>query len=434
MLKSIAERVADESAQIDALFAGAGCQSVYIDVGTNIGVQLRKLFEPHKYPGAPALRVFDDVFGRDRDPCGVCAIGIEPNPHHEQRLERLERRLRDAQARVLVLRAAASDADSVAQLALEHRNQESTNRDVGATAVPTWPGTRAAWSAAIVDVRTVDLARVIARVHRNLQLQHGADRGDSRILMKLDVEGAEYRVLAHLALSQALCLVDRMFIETHPDTYSLTSVQRTATARHLHRREAGATAASLMARASMQAVREAVGTRPSDDCRLQFTQIDDEEYLYDTDAIGRHVPWPVGSVCGTKNASGSAAGGRRGRGARARRRGSAAPSLREARAGYCGVTIDWEGDCALGEQGSWRAAANGIHDLPACAARCQRCSRCEFVSFSRKNDECGWFHECPLPLQMKFGGENWRSVQVPVNSTYAKEPRSPGLARRFRDR
>ena len=417
MLQIIAARVAEDSAQIDALFAGAGCQSVYIDVGTNIGVQLRKLFEPRKYPGAPALRVFDDVFGRDRDPCGVCAIGIEPNPHHEQRLERLERRLRGAQARVLVLRAAASDADSVTQLALEHRDQESTNKDVGATAAPTWAGTRAAWSAAIVDVRTVDLARVIARVHRNLQLQHGADRGESRILMKLDVEGAEYKILPHLALSQALCLVDRMFIETHPDTYGLAAVQRTATARHLHRREAGAAAASVIARASMQAVHEAVGARP-DDCRLMFTQIDDEEYLYDTDASGRHVPWPTGSVCGTTNAS---AAGRRRR-SRAQRRGSAALSLHEARSGYCGVTIDWEGDCALGEQGSWRAAANGIRSLRACAARCQRCSRCEFVSFSRKNDECGWFHECPLPLQMKFGGENWRSVQVPVNSTSAAGP------------
>ena len=28
------------------------CWHVYLDVGTNIGVQIRKLFEPERYPGA----------------------------------------------------------------------------------------------------------------------------------------------------------------------------------------------------------------------------------------------------------------------------------------------------------------------------------------------------------------------------------------------
>ena len=53
----------DANSAIDALFKGSGCDSVYLDVGTNIGVQLRKLYEPHKYPGAPVLRIFDEVFG-----------------------------------------------------------------------------------------------------------------------------------------------------------------------------------------------------------------------------------------------------------------------------------------------------------------------------------------------------------------------------------
>ena len=32
------------------------CSKLYLDVGSNIGVQVRKLYEPHKYPMTPAAR------------------------------------------------------------------------------------------------------------------------------------------------------------------------------------------------------------------------------------------------------------------------------------------------------------------------------------------------------------------------------------------
>ena len=57
------------------------CNFVYLDMGTNLGVQirlaqaanyipvlqlwllLRKLYEPHLYPGAPVVKIFDQYFG-----------------------------------------------------------------------------------------------------------------------------------------------------------------------------------------------------------------------------------------------------------------------------------------------------------------------------------------------------------------------------------
>ena len=66
MLQAIAATVAEENARIDALFRDHVCESVYLDVGTNIGVQLRKLFEPHRFEGAPVLPVFSAAFGDDR--------------------------------------------------------------------------------------------------------------------------------------------------------------------------------------------------------------------------------------------------------------------------------------------------------------------------------------------------------------------------------
>ena len=40
-----------------------GCYHVYLDVGSNIGVQVRKLFQPAEYPGAAAIKVFQEAFG-----------------------------------------------------------------------------------------------------------------------------------------------------------------------------------------------------------------------------------------------------------------------------------------------------------------------------------------------------------------------------------
>ena len=40
-----------------------GCYHVYLDVGSNIGVQVRKLFQPEEYSEAAALEVFQKTFG-----------------------------------------------------------------------------------------------------------------------------------------------------------------------------------------------------------------------------------------------------------------------------------------------------------------------------------------------------------------------------------
>ena len=39
-----------------------GCFHVYLDIGSNIGVQIRKLYEPRLYPGAHVHRIFNSVF------------------------------------------------------------------------------------------------------------------------------------------------------------------------------------------------------------------------------------------------------------------------------------------------------------------------------------------------------------------------------------
>ena len=66
------------------------CDHFYFDMGTNIGIQLRKLYEPQFYPKAVVKDQFELNFGRSSRR-RVCAVGFEPNIHHTATLLALER-------------------------------------------------------------------------------------------------------------------------------------------------------------------------------------------------------------------------------------------------------------------------------------------------------------------------------------------------------
>ena len=59
------------------------------------------------------------------------------------------------------------------------------------------------------------------------------------------------------------------------------------------------------------------------------------------------------------------------------------------REGFCGVT-NLGGDCANDVSGAWKL--NSLHD---CLVACSACAGCRHVSFSRENEDCSWFRECP---------------------------------------
>ena len=113
----INDAIAADTRAIDALFLNSSCSHVYLDLGTNRAVQIRKLYQPHLYPNATVLPRFDQLFG-SAPRCHVCAIGFEPNPHHSKTLDGVEKSLQAAGAPVLIFRAAASDADSIAKFAV----------------------------------------------------------------------------------------------------------------------------------------------------------------------------------------------------------------------------------------------------------------------------------------------------------------------------
>ena len=257
LIGAVAATVARDDAVIDALFRGSGrnrspCQHVYLDVGSNIGVQLRKLYEPRLYPHAQVLPIFDRLFGTDSGSrCGVCALGFEPNPHHAARLARLQVHLTHRLGvRAHVFRAAAGTADSVATFAMPSKHGASGKTDGSAdwaasTNAPYRGMDRRAGYLkyqSTTSVRVLDLSRIIRRVARLLRptsstsstQQHPGSGSRSphpqdqvaqaatrpKLFMKLDCEGCEMELLHHLVFTQALCSIDEMYIEWHDKLFA----------------------------------------------------------------------------------------------------------------------------------------------------------------------------------------------------------------------
>ena len=158
------------NAQLAALLRMHNCEHAYLDVGTNIGVQIRKLYQPHLYPDATIERLFSVMYG-EAPRCTVCTVGLEPNPRHEARLVELERRLVRAQAPVVILRAAAATEDGTLDFYLPAAFDNATS-DWGASLVKhkrTVGYTGAVRQLEVqVRVEAVDLARVLTAVRRAL--------------------------------------------------------------------------------------------------------------------------------------------------------------------------------------------------------------------------------------------------------------------------
>ena len=269
---------AREESQIAALIRDYRCHSVYLDVGTSVGTQIRKLYEPLLFPGAKVLPLFNQIFGRGSR-CGVCAIGFEPNPRHAWRLDKLEANLRSRGAGVLVFRAAAGGSDGTTSFLINAIHQDSVAWSQGAH-VDSLAGARRRHkeSLASVPVRRIDLARIVHTLHAQL-------RGKGRVaMMKLDVEGNEYEVMEHLVHARALCLVGLATVEWHP-------------ARHDYEWQGGASSKLISLaqddfRTALRGAAEALARTPS--CNSSIIALDDEMY---GDTRGANKSFGVKPVC-----------------------------------------------------------------------------------------------------------------------------------------
>ena len=86
---STARSVVEAPASVAGLASAAdACYHVYLDLGTNTGVQFHKLYDPDSLPAGEVSAIipkFDHFFGSDTAArlTDVCGFGFEPNPSHQ---------------------------------------------------------------------------------------------------------------------------------------------------------------------------------------------------------------------------------------------------------------------------------------------------------------------------------------------------------------
>lgn len=203
-----------------------GCKSVYLDGGSNVGIQIRKVFEPELYPDDPVLPIYDRLFGQNRSTDdAMCVVGFEPNPHHTAKLQELETAYNKKGWRVKIFTETA--------IALEDGTAEFYFDTLAAPQNHEWGASMLAWQhdmaaskeAGAADtkgktkVRTIDLAKYVLENVASRRLPGGAStdkgRASDGVLLKVDVEGSEHELLPHLIITGALCQIGTVFYENH---------------------------------------------------------------------------------------------------------------------------------------------------------------------------------------------------------------------------
>lgn len=193
-----------------------GCQHVYVDAGSNIGVQIRKLFEPELYPRAKALKIFDETFGlpghRKRAAANgrLCAVGFEANPSHRDRILQVQKSYQSCGWKVMFyVPGAVGDTDGEVKIFSDN-----------ATKAEEWGASMYDWGKKNLSktVPMYDLSKFVqTRVSRRRIPSSQPGDKPAHVLMKMDIEGAELKVLPHMLMQGTLCQrhINSMFIEWH---------------------------------------------------------------------------------------------------------------------------------------------------------------------------------------------------------------------------
>jgi len=195
-----------------------GCARVYVDFGTNLGIQFRKLYEPHLFDGYgegnPSEEVFASAFGTERD--DVCSFGFEPSPRHTARLRDLQQAYWSTGRRVQIFTETAVTNETNAHNTTFHMSSSGTG---GADGIEKGGDV-------LVTVATIDLSDFFKK---HILARHVPVLGGTpRILMKCDAEGYDMRVMQRLLDTDVMCHIHMVYYEAaHTTPEWLRSMQDT---------------------------------------------------------------------------------------------------------------------------------------------------------------------------------------------------------------
>ena len=203
-----------------------GCYHVYLDVGSNIGIQVRKLYEPKLYPEAYVHTIFDSHFGAieerfHEDNQKVCAVGFEPNPHHTEYLKEVESSYKKCGWRVkFFTETAVSDHNGVTQFYTDEalKNLEWGGGilppDINNIALHTVNGTKIKNSSNVMLLRLSDFLKNVVGT-RKIPESGISEILPPKVVMKMDIEGSEIDVIPDLIFTGGLQYINTIMVEWH---------------------------------------------------------------------------------------------------------------------------------------------------------------------------------------------------------------------------
>lgn len=180
-----------------------GCYHILLDVGANIGIHARFLFEPNLYPDSKtSVAIFAKEFGSQRDNRDYCVFSFEPNPKFVQRHLALKKAYAEMGWRYTPIFAGASNEDG--NFTFFHTHREKAEQETGFSALSskTLYGKDA-------TPRTVQIYRLASWIQKEVEGRQiptpHSNTSEPKVIMKLDIEGLEFKVFPDLLTSGALC-------------------------------------------------------------------------------------------------------------------------------------------------------------------------------------------------------------------------------------
>jgi hypothetical protein len=203
---------------------GDGCKHVFLDLGANIGVHNRFLFEPAYYPGTFMQDVFSNAFGHELDrslpslESGICTFAFEANPAHTKRLRLMEQCYAARGLRLKVFVPSAVSDDRNESLFFEKlRNDNDVmwgGRVLSQRQMHTLKRDELEESK-FTQVYGVDIALFVNQHIKNRE--YDRSHGNGTVVAKMDIEGSEFYVLPHMERAGVLCkgVIDLISAEFH---------------------------------------------------------------------------------------------------------------------------------------------------------------------------------------------------------------------------
>jgi len=205
-----------------------GCMHVFIDAGSNRGDNIEALLgdwhAQAQRRAMPLQEIYDKNFGADNEYrcASVCAFGFEANAHHTPVLKRAEATYTRRGVRVhYFTETAVSTTDGKSTFFLDDGTHQS--RHNGETAASLFKSLQTSGSGTLRRVRTVDLASFIATeiLPRRLPPAESVGRGAAgfrpSVVLKADIEGAEFGMLSRLLEYGVLCQLQTAAVEFHDE-------------------------------------------------------------------------------------------------------------------------------------------------------------------------------------------------------------------------